>query len=91
MNYSEFSVSIVVYFPVLTYCFSEEEQPAFHNTYRYEHGFKIGIIKVNDVIVEKLSKEPPRSTLHPRHLPMVARPRPWIKHNAGGYLYSNCK
>ncbi|PVG00666.1 DNA/RNA polymerase [Serendipita vermifera] len=67
----------------------EEEQAAFYNTYRYEHGFKIGIIKVNDVIIEKMSQEPPRSTLHPRHLPMIARPRPWIRHNAGGYLYSN--
>ena len=70
---------------------SEEEQQAFYNAYRYERGFKIGIIKMNDMVIEKLSREPPRDQLHARHLPMVVRPRPWLRHNAGGYLYSNCE
>ncbi|CCA72321.1 related to RPO41-DNA-directed RNA polymerase, mitochondrial [Serendipita indica DSM 11827] len=67
----------------------EEEQQAFYNAYRYERGFKIGVIKMNDMIIDKLSREPPRERLHARHLPMVVRPRPWLRHNAGGYLYSN--
>ncbi|KAG8774739.1 DNA-directed RNA polymerase, partial [Serendipita sp. 398] len=67
----------------------EEDHPAFFNTYRYERGFKIGVIKANDVVIQKMSQEPPREHLHPRHLPMLVRPQPWIRHNTGGYLFSN--
>jgi DNA-directed RNA polymerase len=33
-----------------------------------------------------LSREPIRDTLHPRLLPMLVHPRPWLSYNSGGYL-----
>jgi DNA-directed RNA polymerase len=33
-----------------------------------------------------LSREPIRDTLHPRLLPMLVPPRPWLSYNSGGYL-----
>lgn len=33
-----------------------------------------------------LSREPIRDTLHPRLLPMLVHPNPWLSYNSGGYL-----
>lgn len=33
-----------------------------------------------------LSREPIRDTLHPRLLPMLVHPKPWLSYNSGGYL-----
>ena len=29
-----------------------------------------------------------RETLHPRQLPMLVKPKPWLSYDQGGYLYS---
>ncbi|CAK5271845.1 unnamed protein product [Mycena citricolor] len=63
-----------------------EEQPAFYQSYEYMRGQKLGVIRLNPAVAERISKEP--MILHPRHLPMLVKPRPWVDYNQGGYLYS---
>ncbi|KDQ17027.1 hypothetical protein BOTBODRAFT_129343 [Botryobasidium botryosum FD-172 SS1] len=65
-----------------------EDQPAFSHGYEYLRGRKLGVIKLNPVVAERLAKDPLRETLHPRHLPMLTKPRPWLGHNDGGYLFN---
>jgi DNA-directed RNA polymerase len=60
--------------------------PAFFHTYQYVRGKRVGIIKFSPNLTEMLSKEPVRDTLHPRLLPMLVPPRPWLTWNSGGYL-----
>lgn len=64
----------------------EEEQPAFYSAYEYIQGKKLGVIRLNEVISQRLDKESVRETLHPRHLPMLVPPRPWLTHDSGGYF-----
>ncbi|OBZ91143.1 DNA-directed RNA polymerase, mitochondrial [Choanephora cucurbitarum] len=63
-----------------------ENIPAFFHTYQYVHGKRVGIIKFSEQLTRMLSREPVRDTLHPRLLPMLVHPRPWLSYNSGGYL-----
>ncbi|EKM83036.1 hypothetical protein AGABI1DRAFT_69188 [Agaricus bisporus var. burnettii JB137-S8] len=65
-----------------------EMQPAFHHAYEYLRGSRLGVIRLNPVVSERLATDPLKDTLHPRHLPMLVKPQPWVSHNVGGYLYS---
>ncbi|KAG5651535.1 hypothetical protein H0H81_008297 [Sphagnurus paluster] len=65
-----------------------EVQPAFYHTYEYQRGQKLGIIKLNPVVSERLAKDRLGDTLHPRHLPMLVKPKPWLTHDCGGYIYN---
>ncbi|EJU00189.1 DNA/RNA polymerase [Dacryopinax primogenitus] len=65
-----------------------EEQPAFAHCYEFLHGRKIGLIKFNPELTEQLSSEPIKDALHPRQLPMLIPPRPWIDVERGAYMYS---
>ncbi|WFD36220.1 DNA-directed RNA polymerase [Malassezia cuniculi] len=64
----------------------EEEQPAFYSTYQYIAGKKLGVIRLNEAVAERLDRESVRETLHPRHLPMLVPPKPWLTHDSGGYF-----
>ena len=64
----------------------EEEQPAFYAAYQYISGKKLGVIRLNEVVGRRLDKESVRETLHPRHLPMLVPPKPWLTHDSGGYF-----
>ncbi|THH14382.1 hypothetical protein EW146_g5951 [Bondarzewia mesenterica] len=68
-----------------------EEHPAFFHSYEYLRGHKLGVIKLNQVVAERLAKDGLRETLHPRHLPMLVKPKPWLSHNEGGYLYNKAQ
>ncbi|KAJ7875287.1 DNA/RNA polymerase [Mycena olivaceomarginata] len=63
-----------------------EEQPAFYQSYEYHRGQKLGVIRLNPMVSQRLSKDP--VPIHPRHLPMLVKPKPWVNYNEGGYLYS---
>ncbi|KAJ7206038.1 DNA/RNA polymerase [Mycena pura] len=63
-----------------------EQQPAFHQSYEYQRGQKLGVIRLNPVVSQRLTKDP--ISLHPRHLPMLVKPKPWVDYNDGGYLFS---
>lgn len=40
------------------------------------------------MVAERIAKDSVRETLHPRHLPMLVKLKPWLGHNEGGYLYN---
>ena len=63
-----------------------EVQPAFSHAYQYVRGMKLGVIKVNPAVAERMDSDPLRITLHPRFLPMVVKPKPWLSWNSGSYL-----
>ncbi|KAI0334261.1 DNA/RNA polymerase [Cubamyces sp. BRFM 1775] len=65
-----------------------EEQPAFFHSYEYQRGHRLGVIKLNPAVADRMSKDPIAETLHPRHLPMLVKPKPWLSYNNGGYLYN---
>ncbi|KAH9919050.1 DNA/RNA polymerase [Fomitopsis serialis] len=65
-----------------------EEQPAFFHSYEYLRGTKLGVIKLNPAIAEKMAKDSIRETLHPRHLPMLVKPKQWLGPDQGGYVYN---
>lgn len=65
---------------------STETQPAFTHSYQYVRGTKLGLLKVNQAIAERLDQDPLRITLHPRFLPMVVKPKPWLTWESGSYL-----
>ncbi|KAG2119134.1 uncharacterized protein F5147DRAFT_565537 [Suillus discolor] len=66
----------------------KENQPAFYHAYEYVRGQKLGVIRLNPVVSERIAKDGLRETLHPRHLPMLVKPKPWLNHDRGGYLYN---
>jgi DNA-directed RNA polymerase len=76
--------------PYLTPC-SAEEQPAFMHGYEYIRGKKLGVIKLNSVVDERMARDSIRETLHPRHLPMLVKPLPWEDFDKGGYLTLRCE
>ncbi|BGP42996.1 DNA-directed RNA polymerase [Rhodotorula kratochvilovae] len=63
-----------------------EVQPAFSHAYQYVRGLKLGIIKVNQAVAERMDQDPLQITLHPRFLPMLVKPKPWLSWNSGSYL-----
>ncbi|KAK0201027.1 DNA/RNA polymerase [Desarmillaria ectypa] len=65
-----------------------EEQPAFYHSYEYIRGQKLGVLRLNPVVAEGLAKDSLRETLHPRHLPMLVPPKPWVGPEMGGYFYN---
>ncbi|KAF8064220.1 DNA/RNA polymerase [Lyophyllum atratum] len=65
-----------------------EVQPAFYHTYEYMRGQKLGVIRLNPIVSERLARDRLHETLHPRHLPMLVKPKPWLNHDNGGYLYN---
>ncbi|KAI0270564.1 DNA/RNA polymerase [Gloeopeniophorella convolvens] len=66
----------------------EEEQPAFTHSYEYLRGYKLGVLKLNPAVAERMAKDSMRDTMHPRHLPMLVKPKPWLNYNEGGYIYN---
>ncbi|CAG8465011.1 7475_t:CDS:10 [Paraglomus occultum] len=63
----------------------QDELPAFYHTYECIKGKRIGIIKFADSLIELLTKDRVRDAIHPRMLPMLVPPRPWLSHKSGGY------
>ncbi|KAL0061581.1 DNA-directed RNA polymerase [Marasmius tenuissimus] len=65
-----------------------ETQQAFHHCYIHNRGQKLGVIRLNPAVSERLSKDSLGDTLHPRHLPMLVKPKPWLTYNEGGYFFN---
>ncbi|BGP17999.1 hypothetical protein JCM10213_005038 [Rhodosporidiobolus nylandii] len=63
-----------------------EVQPAFSHAYQYLRGRKLGVIQVNPVVADRMDRDPLNVTLHPRFLPMLVKPKPWLSWNSGAYL-----
>ncbi|KAG6865592.1 hypothetical protein C0991_001141 [Blastosporella zonata] len=65
-----------------------EVQPAFFHTYEYLRGQKLGVIRLNPVVSARLATDKVSTSVHPRHLPMLVKPKPWLDYKTGGYLLS---
>lgn len=60
-------------------------QPAFFHDYVIRKGKKIGVIRVNPALIERLKKEPTHNFLA-KQLPMITQPDPWTEYRKGGYI-----
>ncbi|KAF9472674.1 DNA/RNA polymerase [Pholiota conissans] len=65
-----------------------ETQPAIYNAYEFVRGHKVGVIKFNDAVCDRISSDSLTHTIHARHLPMLVKPKPWISYKEGGYIYN---
>ena len=65
-----------------------DTQPAFYHGYEFVRGSKLGVIKVNTAVSERIAKDSVGGVVHPRLLPMLIPPRPWVGPNDGAYLFS---
>jgi DNA-directed RNA polymerase len=63
-----------------------EEQAAFNHSYEYVRGRKLGVIRLNPAVADRLATDSVRQVIHPKHLPMLVPPRPWASWNSGAYL-----
>lgn len=63
-------------------------QPAFHHTYQFFQGQRIGVIKLHKNLVKQLGGNAFVNSVQPSFLPMLVPPRPWTSHNMGGYLFT---
>lgn len=63
-----------------------QKLPAFYTTYQYHSGRRVGVIKLNSFILDQMDKASLTGVLHPRQLPMLVPPRPWVSHDSGGYF-----
>lgn len=63
-------------------------QPAFHHTYQFFQGQKLGVLKVHKSLVRQLAGNELGNSVQPQLLPMLVPPRPWRSYNDGGYLFS---
>jgi DNA-directed RNA polymerase, mitochondrial len=63
--------------------------PAFHYTYAYVQGKKVGMIKPNRFLAERLSSNPSLSSgMQTKQAPMLVPPRQWSSWDEGGYWYT---
>ena len=62
-----------------------ESQPVFFHTYQYLLGKRVGVVRLNTAIVERLARCPVTSALA-KYLPMLAEPKPWVGYREGGFL-----
>lgn len=62
-----------------------EEQPVFFHTFSYQGGKRIGVIRLNPTMKEKMTKAPMSPSLA-KHLPMLTVPKPWVGFREGGFL-----
>jgi DNA-directed RNA polymerase len=74
----------------LTIYSRSEEQPAFYHSYEYLRGHKLSVIRLDPEVAECMSRDGLRETLHPRQLPMLVKPKPWLSYDQGDYLYNPC-
>ncbi|RXW11654.1 hypothetical protein EST38_g14201 [Candolleomyces aberdarensis] len=65
-----------------------DTQPAFYHGYEFVRGNKLGVIKVNTAVSERIAKDPLGGVVHPRLLPMLIPPKPWVGPSDGAYLFS---
>ncbi|KAJ3394316.1 DNA-directed RNA polymerase [Entophlyctis sp. JEL0112] len=61
------------------------EENAFHHSYVFNKNKRVGVIQMHPFILEQVASNPVH--LHPRLLPMIVPPRPWVTRTSGGYLH----
>lgn len=49
-------------------------------------GQKLGLVVLNPGVAARLTRDNMSVVVHPKHMPMLIKPRPWTAHDDGGYL-----
>jgi DNA-directed RNA polymerase, mitochondrial len=63
--------------------------PAFYFTYVYMKGRRVGVVKANRYLNERLLSNPIIGQgIVSKQTPMLVRPKPWTSWNEGGYWYT---
>ncbi|EOD46906.1 putative mitochondrial dna-directed rna polymerase protein [Neofusicoccum parvum UCRNP2] len=60
-------------------------EPAFYHATVYSAGRKSGMIRLHQIVLDKLRREPLRGSFGTKY-PMVVEPLPWTGYKEGGYL-----
>lgn len=63
-------------------------QPAFHHTFQFMNGQKLGVLKIHKSLIKQLAGDNLTNAVQPQLLPMLVPPRPWTSYAHGGFLYS---
>ncbi|ORX90407.1 DNA/RNA polymerase [Basidiobolus meristosporus CBS 931.73] len=63
-------------------------EDAFYVTHQFQRGKQIGIVKFHPKLINIFKEGPLNEGIHPRLLPMLVPPKPWLTFNSGGYLTS---
>lgn len=64
------------------------KQPAFHHTYQFVGGQRLGIIKLHKRLIGQLASNAVFNSVQPQYLPMLIPPADWTSHNNGGYRFT---
>lgn len=64
------------------------KQPAFHHTYQFVNGQRLGIIRLHKNLVRQLASNTLINSVQPQFLPMLLPPTDWSSHNNGGYKFT---
>lgn len=64
---------------------ARESQPAFIHSYRYFKGHRLGVIRFNKALAQKLAEEPV-ACVFAKCLPMIVEPKPWVGYRDGAFL-----
>ncbi|WPK24620.1 hypothetical protein PUMCH_001899 [Australozyma saopauloensis] len=64
-------------------------QPAFHHTYQFVNGQRLGVIRLHKKLVSSLAGNSTQNSVQPQLLPMLVAPRDWNKLDDGGYHFSH--
>lgn len=64
------------------------KQPAFHHTYQFVNGQRLGIIRLHKNLVRQLASNTLINSVQPQFLPMLLPPADWTSHNNGGYRFT---
>lgn len=62
-----------------------EYRPVFFHTFQYVQGKRVGVVRLNSDVLDKLSRVPVLSAIA-KYLPMVCEPKPWAGYSEGGFL-----
>lgn len=67
----------------------EAVQPAFHHTYQFVNGQRLGIIRLHKKLVSHLAGNSMLNSVQPQLLPMLISPRDWKLSEGGGYRFTH--
>lgn len=65
------------------------KQPAFHHTYQFSNGQRLGVIRLHKKLITHLAGKSMVNSVQPQLLPMLVAPRPWNLRTGGGYRFTH--
>lgn len=65
------------------------KQPAFHHTYQFSNGQRLGVIRLHKQLIRHLAGNAMVNSVQPQLLPMLVAPRDWNLRSGGGYRFTH--